>query len=397
MESSKLSSGESPARHAGLFNPLPAKSSLTFHLFPNLPKEIRDMIWEKSLICERYIPVELWYKDKRSGDFCRPELLPPTDQEHRIVLKNPPRPNAIFGTNAESRAAACRFYRVHLPCYSAKGSQLHAPGTFWFNPELDTLEFGGFEHFTPLANDLWRNDRKKKGLRNVSFNVNIKSNFLFNWFYKEAASSDQLRQVVGRLEHVTFIRYELPRVMLAFTRNPFCYTKRSLPFIYPRSLPVAGASGSFSRQQDPRPIEDGALKNISLAPFPGVGRNALDWRNRIQELRAGRPCVFRFAYTTNAHPHLKPFITDKADALDYLNDEGKNWQERFDWEIRIHPTNPWRSGYTIPEQVDSGLETAFGFWTFPLEPQGPFANPGASQDTVYDLSAYRPELCVFHL
>ncbi|KAF5976090.1 hypothetical protein FCOIX_7344 [Fusarium coicis] len=387
MESSKLSPGESPAHHAGLFNPSPAKSSLAFHLFPYLPIEIRDMIWEESLVCERYIPVELWYKDSRSGDFCRPELLPPADQEYRIVLKNPPRPNAIFGTNAESRASACRFYRVQLPCYSTKGSQLHAPGTFWFNPELDTLEIRGFEHLTALANDLWRHDRKKKGLLNVS--LNIKSNCLFNRFYKDTASSDELRQVVGRLEHVTFIHYSLPRVILAYIRNPFCHTKCSLPFTYPLSLPVAGATGSFSRQQDPRPIEDDVLENVSLAAFPGFGQMALDWRKWFQELRAGKPCVFRFAYAADGRQ--KPFITDEADAMDYLKDEGKRW------ERKLHPTNPWRSGYTIPKQVDNGPETAFGFWTFPLEPQGPFAKPRASRKAVYDLSTYRPELCVFHL
>ncbi|KAF5694095.1 hypothetical protein FDENT_1399 [Fusarium denticulatum] len=393
MESSKLSSGQSPAHHPGMFNPLPAKSNVTFHLFPNLPKEIRDMIWKESLICERYIPVELWYKDRESGNFCRPELLPPAHQEYRLVLKNPPRPNAIFGTNAESRASACRFYRVQLPCYFVKGSQLHAPGTFWFNPELDTLEIRGFEHFTTFANDLWCHDRKKKGLRNVSFN--IKSNSLFNRFYKDTASADQLRQVVGRLEHVTFIHYSLHRVSLAFIKYPYNSMDRSLLLVYPRSLPVAGATGSFSRQQDPRPIEDGVLESVSLAAFPEFGRMALDWRNWFQELRAERPCVFRFAYATGGRQ--KPFVTDKADAINYLKAEGEKWQEYFERE-RMSPLQiPWRSGNTIPEQVDSGLETAFGFWTFLLEPQGPFAKPRGFPKAFYDLSVYQPELCVFHL
>ncbi|RKK96929.1 hypothetical protein BFJ71_g7499 [Fusarium oxysporum] len=48
---------------------------------------------------------------------------PPVNQEYKLVLINPPRPNAIFGASAESRASACRFYREHLPCYSAKESQ----------------------------------------------------------------------------------------------------------------------------------------------------------------------------------------------------------------------------------------------------------------------------------
>ncbi|KAH7194504.1 hypothetical protein DER44DRAFT_752297 [Fusarium oxysporum] len=153
MESSTPSSSESSAQHPGLFNPVSAKSNSTFHLFPNLPKEVRDIIWEQSLMCERYIAVELWGRDGPSGEFCRrisPPRHPPVNQHYKLVLINPPRPNAICGTSAESRASACRFYRVHLPCYSVKGSKLHAPGTFWFNPELDTLEIHGLEHFTTL-------------------------------------------------------------------------------------------------------------------------------------------------------------------------------------------------------------------------------------------------------
>ncbi|KAF4473579.1 hypothetical protein FAGAP_12973 [Fusarium agapanthi] len=400
MESSMPSAGESSAQHPSLFNPAEATSNLTFHLFPDLPKEIRDMIWMETLICERYIAVELWGRNQPHSKFYRQELLPyrpPAKPEYRLVLMNPPRPNALFGTNAESRANACRFYRVHLPCYSVKGSQLHAPGTFWFNPELDTLEIHGLEHFTTFANDLWRHDREKKGLRNVSFK--IKNSLSFNRFYKLGASSDQLRQVVGRLEHVTFIHYTWDRVNLAFGKYSNSCVGRPFPLMYPRSLPVAGGTGSFSRQQDPRPIEIDVLNSVSLVEFPNFNRIAIALMNWFQQLRAGRPCVFRFAYA--AEGLQRPSITDRASAMAFLKDEGEKWQEFF-YDARMSPQRgPCRFEDTVPEQFDSQLQTVFGFWSFPLEPRGPFSKdyprPISLWEPFYDFSAYQPELCVFHL
>ncbi|KAF5560784.1 hypothetical protein FPHYL_6496 [Fusarium phyllophilum] len=401
MKSSKLSSGESPAHHPGLFNPVPAKSNLTFHLFPNLPKEIRDMIWTQSLICERYIEVELWGKDRRSGKFYRQEPPPcrsPVNQEYKLVLINPPRPNAMFGTSAESRASACRFYRVHFACYRFKKSLSHVRGTFRLNPELDTLQIEQLKHFAAIASHIWRHDYKKAGLRNVAFTIG--SSLSFVRFRQLAASTYQLRQVVDQLQHITFIHYtEMDRVNLAFGKHSSCSLDHSFPLQYPRSLPVAGATGSFSRQQDPRPIEDNVLNSICIFASPDCGRIILAWMNWFQKLRAGRSCEFRFAYA--AAGCQRPFITDRAAAMDYLKKEEKKLQEYFDNARVSPPRGPWLFMNGVPEQLDSGLETAFGFWTFPLEPQGPFAKdhprPRGFPKAFYDFSAYQPELCVFHL
>ncbi|KAI7767366.1 hypothetical protein LZL87_010694 [Fusarium oxysporum] len=401
MESSKPSSGESSAQQPGLFNPVSAKSNLTFHLFPDLPKEIRDLIWEHSLICERYIAVELWGVGGPFGEFCRQALPPrhsPVNQQYKLVLINPPRPIAIFGTSAESRASACRFYRVHLPRYSVKGSQLHASGTFWFNPELDTLEIHGLEHFTNFANEIWRHDREKAGLRNVSFR--LRSSLSFDRFYELAASTDQLPQVVSRLKHVTFIHYtEWDRVNMAFAKYFSCCLGRQFPLRYPRSLPVAGATGSFSRQQDPRPIGDDVLNSICIITFSDSGQIVQDWMNGFQRLKPTTPCVFRFAYATDGFEW--PFITDRAGAMEYLKDEGERWQEYFDKGTMSPPEGPWQFFNGTPKQLDSELQTAFGFWTFPLEPQGPLGKdhqrPRGFSIPFYDFSAYQPELCVFHL
>ncbi|KAF4953611.1 hypothetical protein FGADI_5947 [Fusarium gaditjirri] len=401
MESSEPSSGELSAQHPGLFNPVPAKSNLTFHLFPNLPKEIRHLIWEQSLFCERYIVVELWGADGASGEFCRqasPPRHPPTNQQYKLVLINPPKPTSIFGTTAESRASACRFYRVHFPCYSVKESQLHTSGTFWFNPELDTLEIHGLEHFANFANDIWHHDRQKAGLRNVSFR--LMSSIPFDRFCGLAVSTDQLHQVIGRLQHVTFIHYtKADRVKMAFDKYFSCWRDRKFPLRYPRSFPVAGASGRFSRQQDPRSIEEDVLNSICINSFSNYGLIVRDWMNGFQRLRPTTPYVFRFAYATDGFE--SPFIGDRAGAMEYLKDEGEKWQKYLGRGTISFPGGPRQFPTVSPRQLDSELQTVFGFSTFPLEPQGPLGNdhqrPRGFSVPFYDFSAYQPELCVFHL
>ncbi|RBA14110.1 hypothetical protein FPRO05_02902 [Fusarium proliferatum] len=391
MESSEPSSGESSAQHPSLLNPVTTKSNLTFHLFPQLPKEIREMIWTQSVTCERYIVVELRGIEEQSGQFCLQESPPggpPVDEEYRLVLVNPPKPSAIFGTSTESRASACRFYRVHLPCYHLRRSQSPAPGTFWFNPELDTLEIEGLENFTNFANDFWRHDCQKAGLRNVCFDIDISiENLSFDDFHKLAASTDQFRQAISRLEHVTFIWYtHIHRITLIFLpRHPFQSQHLC-------SLPVAGATGSFSRQQDPRPIDDVVLNNAFMPLFLFLEGRAKDWMNGLQRLRATRPCVFRFAYATSAL--RTPYIIDGAGAMECLKDEEERWRKCFEISTRLlsRESQPMNE---VPKQLEHQLQTAFGFWTVPLESHSPVAKDYSHQPVFP--KTYQPELCLFHL
>ncbi|CVK97650.1 uncharacterized protein FMAN_11645 [Fusarium mangiferae] len=387
MESSKPPSGESSVQHPSILNPVMTKSNLSFHLFPQLPKEIREMVWTQSLTCERYIAVELWSRSVRGGGFYLQKSLsrgPPVDEQYRLVLVNPPRPSAIFGTSTESRASACRFYRVHLPCFLLRRSQSAAPGTFWFNPELDTLEIRGLESFTNFAHDFWRHDCQKAGLRNVCFDA--RTRLSFDDFYQLAASPDQLRQVVSRLEHVTFIYYtEDDRVDMAFRRYSNWAPSYPRTLHHLRSLPIAGATGSFSRQRDLRPMEDGILNCAFISAFFDVGRIVRSWQSGFRRLRATKPCDFRLAYATGAFQI--PFIADRADAMEYLMDEEEKWQECFDNASASPPRGPWLFLNGVPEQLDSQLQTAFGFWTVSLEPQ----------DQVASDYPHQPELCLFHL
>ncbi|KAM5386023.1 hypothetical protein ACJA88_002173 [Fusarium oxysporum] len=192
-----------PGRLPSLLNPKFPISNATFHLFPNLPTELRQMIWEQSLTCERYIKVELCTIDKTTGKIRRggvpggipgaiPGITRPLTGPYRILFHHPPKPGALFSTSAESRASAQRFYRIVLPCFyvtesplitdslhdsqqnternpqgivlSYVGPQSHRrpqaliPGTLSLNPELDTLEIDGLPLFTNFANDVWNHD-----------------------------------------------------------------------------------------------------------------------------------------------------------------------------------------------------------------------------------------------
>ncbi|QGI68245.1 uncharacterized protein FFB20_01378 [Fusarium fujikuroi] len=389
MESSKPSSGKSSVQHPSILNPVTAKSNLTFHLFPQLPKEIREMVWTQSLTCERYITVELWAASPRAGVFDLQKTLPrdpPIDKQYISMLVSSPRPSALFGTSAESRASACRFYRVHLPCYVSRGSQSPASATFWFNPELDTLEIHGLRNFMNFANDFWRQDCRKAGLRNVCFDA--KNWISFADFYQLAASTDQLRQAVSRLKHVTFIWYTDIHRVDSYLRAP----SHPFPPNDPRSLPVAGATGSFSRQPDPCPIDDLLLNNAFRPVFRHLEGHAKDWMNGFQRLRAKRACVFRVAYTTGTR--RTPFIIDGADAMEYLKDEEEKWRDMWGVSKRSLPReSEFLNG--VSEQLDNQLQTAFGFWTVSLEPQDRVASDYSHQPAFP--KNYKPELCLFHL
>ncbi|KAF5687753.1 hypothetical protein FCIRC_2192 [Fusarium circinatum] len=237
-------------------------SDAIFHLFPRLPTELRIMIWEQSLTCERYIKVELCIIDEKTGKMRRGGVIPGKVRRltgpYRIIFHHPPKPSALYSTSIESRASAKRFYRIVLPCFyfmesptikdllhlSEQNSERnqqgivlgHAPpdgpsyspfiyltksealipGTLCFNPELDTVEIKGWPLLANFAHDAWSHDPR--------FVI-----FLGMPVQKNSCAK------------VSFVNTE------AHT-NP---ANRQCLLQYGCSLPVAGATGNFSRQKDP--------------------------------------------------------------------------------------------------------------------------------------------------
>ncbi|TVY68587.1 hypothetical protein Focb16_v002744 [Fusarium oxysporum f. sp. cubense] len=61
----------------------------------------------------------------------------------------------LFVTNHESRSAAKRFYRVHIPCTYAHMTCTYY-GIFYFNPEFDIIHIFEWWYFPELAHRIWK-------------------------------------------------------------------------------------------------------------------------------------------------------------------------------------------------------------------------------------------------
>ncbi|KAJ3549495.1 hypothetical protein NM208_g473 [Fusarium decemcellulare] len=160
----------------------------TFPQFPRLPREIRLMIWELSLHRKRILHVDL--------TLLRPLPEPwkwaPILWQQNMISK-------FFRVNSESRYAALRFYRVHLPCEYQCNGRVEKNATFYFNPELDIIQITGWKMFGWFAHSLWVNDPRHVGLINLKL-----TSYDYLDVKHDQTNMPLLRQVVSRLERVIF-------------------------------------------------------------------------------------------------------------------------------------------------------------------------------------------------
>lgn len=204
-----------------------------------------------------------------------------------------------------------------------------------------------------------------------------------------------MRQVVARLRSVTFIHYvDVDKV------SHQCPTGHQCLLHYRCSLPLAGATGNFSRQQDPRLIGREVFKNIYFkTPHSSdLGREYRKWMELVEELGVTAPCVYKIAYTTT---QSKPSIAYESEVVAHLKYESKRrktcaqtWQESWQEPVWMHLEE-------ATGQLQGAVEAAIGFSTFPIESLGQF-RPAQDRterpvEHLYDLSAVQPELCLFEL
>ncbi|EWG53846.1 hypothetical protein FVEG_17176 [Fusarium verticillioides 7600] len=286
---------------------------------------------------------------------------------------------------------------IHARPYGAKipkGDQVLVPGTFVLNPELDTLEIDGVTLFANFANDVWDHDPRKVGLRHVAFlHPYGFSASSFRNLPRYAPSKELLRQVVARLQSVTFIHY-------ANVDNIFheCPAGNQGLLSYCCSLPVAGATGNFSRQQDPRVIGHEVFKNIffDIASRSVLGQPYKEWMGLAERLGVATPCVCKIAYTTH---RSKLRISDESGTVTHLECQGAGPELQL--RERRYPSKPQRLLHLeeATGQLNGGVEIAIGFWSFPVEALDQFSRSqnrsGRQLWCFYDLSAAQPELCLF--
>ncbi|SCO42814.1 uncharacterized protein FFMR_06974 [Fusarium fujikuroi] len=189
----------------------------TFPQFAKLPIELRDMIWEQALKKDRVLSMHVW----TLGEDCwsagrtmqllhgRPEIPDAINSPTTPDLLTDERRNKLFRVNAESRQAAKRFYRVHIPCTYMKPG-LYEKGTLYLRPELDTIRRGLTEGFGRLAHCVWAMDRLHIGLVNLAPDLQVKFSgfnglaWKHDYFPKDVVEGELWKDGLRRLQNVSF-------------------------------------------------------------------------------------------------------------------------------------------------------------------------------------------------
>ncbi|KAF5722409.1 hypothetical protein FMUND_2921 [Fusarium mundagurra] len=213
-----------------------------FPQFAKLPLEIRDLIWEQALIKDRVLSLHVWTLEedcssagqtmqllhgRAPGKELSDVINSPTTarltagqetevnagskKEYGVFVDDKAAISKLFHVNAESRQAAKRIYRVHIPCtYMKPRPGLYEKGTLYLRP--DTIRMGLTEGFGRFAHCVWARDRLHVGLVNLAPDTKVKF-FGFNglvWHYRhnsfpeDAAEGNLWKEGLGRLENVTF-------------------------------------------------------------------------------------------------------------------------------------------------------------------------------------------------
>lgn len=173
--------------HLELFNPDPSEpDGASFHLFPDLPAEIRLVIWNHALRRSRLLQLDL--------EAIRPPPKTPrytlvnglgrpvTGDHYRVVFKaKPPFLPEIARVNCESRDAADAFYAAKIPCYIETPSRCEKI-VLGLNFDWDYLDIAADrswkEAYVDFIHDLCVSDPRGRGPRHLI----VSETYCQRWF-----------------------------------------------------------------------------------------------------------------------------------------------------------------------------------------------------------------------
>jgi hypothetical protein len=376
-----------------LLNP-EIKATSEFPLFAKFPIEIRDQIWEQSLTHERILKIYLWnmcpFESKgdcfvdlydilksttttRLDDWQRTGTNPGSSKQYSVIVHEGMAISKLFRVNAESRGAAKRFYRVHIPCtYTRPGR--YERGTLYLRPELDTICMALTAGFGLFAHCVWALDPLHVGLINISPKAVI--------IFPDGVVEGRLwKEGVSRLQNVIF--FEL------FPARQVARQQVGIPGLSPGPwLPVSVNISSFDRlPQDPRVLTS-RFTPLYL-PMERLKAQVAYWFRLLEEEHISMShevnysCMFGLEYASYEH-HLDMPTAGRHAAEGYIQKIG----ERV-W---------FRDG----EESDKGVQPAIGFWLLPMECLGYLRDDNGTftssdDDPNLDELKFKFELCLSRL
>lgn len=349
------------------------------------------MIWRKTLECRsRILNVHI-------------EHGPPDKNNYSVVTDTRQQHSKFLRVNRESREAASEFYRARIPCKFIKHKidaprseeQEGIPGYLAFNPAHDFL------HITDTSNnpaeflyDLKTTfDPLHVGMRNLVADQRVLVSLLYLLGvpnHIDAKVRESVRDIFSQLHEVFFI------MVTAFGRMSHRWIHHFLrPEIFNRSQPIMPRTGPFERlPRDPRDISPDLKDRIVMG---GDGKNELhNWNQLLDKLEISpKDISYRYLVSTKPDTHTRTptakyyTIHGRESADLFLEKEQELWLDGEEEQARREP------GKFPPDPLNDGLErpveTALGFWLFPLEAVSEFAHI-VDQREGTDLTKYWPEL-----
>ncbi|KAH6974804.1 hypothetical protein EDB80DRAFT_595182 [Ilyonectria destructans] len=405
-----------------IFNPASrSKATDTFRYFNHLPCELRWKIWELELCHERLLHVQARPPPTAAESVESTDTVesprsvenadsPPDEPEapgYELILVERQPISKLARVNSESRHVTSRFYRVQLPClYRWEGKQ-DMIGTFYFHPELDTLEIRG-RRFPRFAQDLWAHDPRHVGLINLALNENRFISDIrqrrFPELKKDIPKRQRalLRQIIPRLKRVIFLIRGGPQ-------RKFIYELRKdrsgTDDIYlPR--PIMAAVPKFDRLPcDPRSSVEPSLTEVHV-DVKEPRRPIRRWSRLLQQcnVQLSHKVEYRFMVAFGGRK-IGPSTEN-----DHFGIEPGWLQGIREREAEKDIKEPF-------QEVERPLEPAVGFWLFPIEAIGYWLRSNEALGTLaadlrlddeerramrrnwrkIDLSRFKPELCLAYL
>lgn len=421
--------------HLELFNPDPSASDdASFQLFPDLPAEIRIVIWNHALQRNRLLRLVLERRCK-SPSAPRYTLLnslgrPITGDHYRVVLKaKAPFLSELMRVNRESRDVAGAFYTAQIPCYVETGSRREKT-VLRLNLDWDYLDITASpwwkEAYMDFIYDLRASDPRGRGLRHLVVgetysdgSMTPSGQFLTNGLMSlkpsdfDATALDAFKSVISNLESVWYMCVDEGGRAFGWPRHP------NGMFSFNYAFPVFPAFTFFERPvRDPRDISTCLTKNwdgMQVSPLKPLG-----WTRVLRNLGINLDRAVDLRIMVGS---AKNEVRTRAGASQHLHEEDFEWL-RYQWWFRgwdrpeprggggsapagcmtaVSGLNPVLPSFDGPEILATAPRPAVGFWLFPLEafgirPRGDTSgNFRVDIQRMLDVDRYWPDLALAYL
>ncbi|CEJ93559.1 hypothetical protein VHEMI09139 [[Torrubiella] hemipterigena] len=376
-----------------------------FSRFPELPLEIRLMIWKLLVNHHRLIDLTVGCSlDNHAANhvYAGPGTPqgPTAATPYFIDIQGWPINNPILYANRESRTLALDFYRVQLPFYPKLAKEdspdIQAKRVFYFSPEHDILHIStyGDSHsalFFSFLNEVQQHDPKRLGLLNWAADECFVRGFCHERDLLGTSVKDAFIGHLSRIREVFLMincKRSLDSDLMAMLerRDEFAVELNC-------SMPIRPSVTYFQES-----------KPDSRAIGPDLQRLILNRNTPLELFRYWAwlqqqiPCAgrVRLLLARDADPNGAP-VDDARSAQELVTNEYRKWRQlEFTGRTYIARRKGGPPPLERPEVPQDAVRPAIGFWLFPVEALRNMLGR-LERYRIYDASEYHPELVLAEL